>query len=59
MEYTEENRPVVAQPKGDKVELVLVLPKQVWGELLYGFAEKPVQQQYQECSNQEQCSAVQ
>jgi len=32
--------PVVANPKCDKVELVL--PKQICRELLYGYAEKPV-----------------
>jgi len=37
--------PVVAKPKCDKVELVL--PKQVCRELLYGFAEKPIQPHYQ------------
>merc|ERR1711971_771427 len=33
--------PVVDKPKCDKVELVL--PKQICRELLYGYAEKPVQ----------------
>lgn len=33
--------PVVSDPKCDKVELVL--PKQVCRELLYGYAEKPIQ----------------
>ena len=54
--------PVVAEPKCDKVgrrliemghyltllvQVELVLPKQVCRELLYGFAEKPIQPHYQ------------